>query len=295
MTHVPVLLDESLQFLKINPHGTYVDATLGQSGHAYAIAQQLSAQATLIGLDQDEQACQQAQLKLKDCSCSVRIFHQNFRNLSQIFEDLNLKQVHGILLDLGYSSFQLEDPEYGLSWKAEHAPLDMRLNRKENTLTAAKILNQFETQSLVSIFQNFGELRRTKTLVENIKNYRGEKKFETIADLKQVIQQTYRPIRSIQFESVYNQVFQALRIAVNQELENLNHFLETIPSYLAPEGCLAIISFHSLEDRLVKRAFNFYQRQGFEILTRKPITPTSTEIQNNSRSRSAKLRALKKI
>jgi 16S rRNA (cytosine1402-N4)-methyltransferase len=293
MPHIPVLLKETLEFLNIKSHGTYLDCTLGGCGHAQAIAAKLTDQGHLIGTDYDPAAVTAAQTTLKNFPCQKTLIRANFKNIAQQLPHQN--SLDGLIADLGYSSIQLADPAYGLSWKLDTAALDMRLSSDKNLHPAAQILNHCSEHQLIALFQNYGELRATKKFVKVLLDMRKKQKFQTMAQLKAAVQQTFQSIPGVRFEKMYNQVFQALRIEVNQELENLQALLTQIPSLLRTGGVAVILSFHSLEDRLVKQAFRSYEREQFKILTPKPLMASEEEQKTNSRSKSAKLRAIQKI
>lgn len=306
MKHIPVLLKETLQYLQIKPNGRYLDGTLGAGGHALEVAKLLSAEGFLTGIDQDPTLFEKVTEKLKNTAPQKKIINLRFDQIGQLKEP----PFDGILLDLGYSSDQLENPEYGLSWKLESA-LNMRLDKTEKKISAGDWLNQTSFEEMWKTFETEGELPRSKTLAQAIVDNRLQKPFQVNQDFLTVIQDVYRSDKSIKFQMIYNQVFQAIRIAVNHEKENLKKFLENYLNWLTPGGRLVIISFHSGEDRMVKEAFAreakdclcppFYpvckcgHLKQIKILTKKPIVASSEEIKVNSRSGSAKLRAIQKL
>jgi len=306
LKHIPVLLKETLEHLQIKPNGRYLDGTLGAGGHAFEIAQRLNDQGILIGIDQDPALLEQVSEKLKTTPPQKKLINLRFDQINQ----LNEAPFDGILLDLGYSSDQLENPEYGLSWKLESA-LEMRLDKTEKKMSAADWLNHTSFEEMWKAFEVEGELPRSKTLAQAIVDTRTKKPFRVNQDFLTVIQDVYRSDKSIKFQMIYNQIFQAIRIVVNHEKENLKRFLENYLNWLAPNGRLVIISFHSGEDRLVKEAFAreakdclcppFYpvckcgHKKQIKILTKKPVTASDSELKANSRSASAKLRAIQKL
>jgi len=307
LKHIPVLLKETLEYLQIKPNGCYLDGTLGAGGHALEVAKRLNKEGTLVGVDQDPALFEKVTEKLKDTPPQKKLMNLRFDQVDQLKEFLPFD---GILLDLGYSSDQLENPEYGLSWKLE-SPLDMRLDKTEKKMSAGNWLNHTGFEEMWKAFEVEGELPRSKTLAQAIVDIRAKKPFRVNQDFLTVIQDVYRSDKSIKFQMIYNQIFQAIRIVVNHEKDNLKKFLENYLNWLSPGGRLVIISFHSGEDRLVKEAFAkeakdclcppFYpvckcgHQKQIKILTKKPIVASSEEIKVNSRSASAKLRAIQKL
>lgn len=307
MKHIPVLLEETLEYLQIKPNGRYLDGTLGAGGHAFEIAKRLDKEGLLIGVDQDPALFEKITQKLQSTLPQKKLFNLRFDQIDQLKEFLPFD---GILLDLGYSSDQLENPVYGLSWKLE-SPLEMRLDKTQNHPSAADWLNRTPSEEMWKVFETEGELPRSKSLAEAIALGRKTKPFQNNQDLLGIIQNIYRSDKKIKFQAIYNQVFQAIRIVVNHEKDNLKKFLENYLNWLAPGGRLVIISFHSGEDRLVKEAFSteakdclcppFYpvckcgHQKQIKILTKKPVTASDAELKTNSRSASAKLRASEKL
>lgn len=278
--HAPVLPTETLELLA--PHGgeLFVDGTLGLGGHAKLILQKISPKGKLIGLDADERNLQLARENLADFP-NVELIHSNFRELDKI---VALNSLDGILLDLGVSSPHFDDPERGFSFK-KNGPLDLRFDQSQ-PLTAAIILNSFPEAQIADILRNFGEIGISRKIAHQICVARRHQKFQTTADL----------VALVEVKSLLPQIFQALRIAVNDELGALKNTLNSAPKLLKSGGRIAVISFHSLEDRLVKNFFREQKKAGMlEILTKKPIVPSLAEVQENPRSRSAKLRAALKI
>jgi len=294
--HTPVLLRESIDGLDIKADGVYVDVTFGGGGHSREIVKQLK-NGTLFGFDQDAEA---EKNKIND----ERFFFisQNFRYLKKFLKLNGVNSVDGILADLGVSSYQIDTAERGFSTRFE-GPLDMRMDRSLTT-TAATILNTYEEKELVRVFSNYGEVRNSKTLASAIVTERRVTKLRTIADLKNILERTAMG----NVNRYAAQVFQALRIEVNHEMEALQDFLKQSLEVLKPGGRLVVISYHSLEDRLVKdfmRSGNFTgevekdyfgnQAKYFRLITKKPIAAAEGEVSLNNRSRSARLRIAEKL
>ena len=290
--HQPVLLREMLELLAPAPGETFVDATLGSAGHALEIAKRLGRDGRLIGIDRDESFLEQARKKLENCECGKSIVPGNFENLRGILEKLNVDCVDGLLMDLGVSSMQLETGERGFSFLLD-GPLDMRMDM-EIGQPAGHYLKHLSEKSLTSILQTYGEERYARKIARAIVQARQRQPLATTSDLVNVILRA-APRRHGRIHPA-TRVFQALRILVNRELECLENALRDVEDALKPGARIAVISFHSLEDRIVKNAFRAKANAGvFEILTRKPVTASEEEMRDNPRSRSAKLRAAKRI
>lgn len=292
MYHNPVLLKQSVDALVINPDGIYVDCTFGGGGHSREILSRLSDKGKLFSFDQDLDA-------LKNAIDDPRftLVNQNFRFLENSMMAYGISQVDGILADLGVSSHQFDEVERGFSTRS-NAPLDMRMNVMQG-LDAKKIINDYEEEDLADIFYHYGELREARKLAREIVHHRKSKKIETTEDLKSLF--SYIP--AFKQNKFFAQVFQAIRIEVNQELEVLKEMLVQSYKILKPGGRLVVISYHSLEDRLVKRFLKNGMFEGepqrdvygnyakaFELLQTKAIIPDDNEIEENSRARSAKMR-----
>jgi 16S rRNA (cytosine1402-N4)-methyltransferase len=296
--HIPVLLAETIDCLHINPDGIYVDCTFGGGGHSKAILEKLSATGKLVAFDQDDDA-------RKNLPDDERIIFvpQNFRHLQRFLRLHHIAAVDGIMADLGVSSHQFNEADRGFSIRF-NAELDMRMDQRQ-PLTAFQVVNTYTEQQLHKIFEQYGEVTNSKTLAKTIVQIRSTASLKTIDGFKNAL----REIVKGNPNKYFAQVFQALRIEVNDELGALQEMLQQIPSLLKPGGRVAIITFHSLEDRLVK---NFFRRGSFDepeenpfintesvnelkIITKKPILPTDKEIKQNSRSRSSKLRVAEKI
>jgi len=298
-THVPVLLKEAIDFLAVRRGGTYIDATVGLGGHSYEIAKRLGAPGHLIGLDKDPAALEIAKGVLGRASLvvgqstdwpTIDLRHGSFADLANDQRPMTNDGVDGILADLGMSSLQLNDPARGFSFQAE-GPLDMRMDPQAE-LTAEQVVNHFDERELADVIYEFGEERRSRRIARAIVRSRP---IRTTADLAAVISAAARPMNRERIHPA-TRTFQALRIFVNHELDDLRALLEAAPQLLKPGGRLVIISFHSLEDRIVKDAMREGAKRGdYKLLTKKPLTPGEEEIDRNPRSRSAKLRAAEKI
>lgn len=302
-THIPVLYQESLDALNIQSDGVYVDGTLGGAGHAFGIASQLSSQGTLIGCDVDYDAITRAQEKLSQLSCKKHFVHNNFRNLAHILDQLGIIEIDGILLDLGWSSFQIADSERGLSFMND-GPLDMNLSKglEGDRLTAFEIVNYWSEETLADIFYGYGDEVKARVIAKHIVQARSEKEITTTHELADEVIKAIFPRRTAQSQPVRykihpaTKVFQALRIAVNDELETITETLHTAIQHLAPKGRLAVITFHSGEDRIVKHILKSYaDKKTIELVVKKPIVPSFEEIKENPRARSSKLRIVEKL
>jgi 16S rRNA (cytosine1402-N4)-methyltransferase len=293
--HIPVLLEEVLNCLNTAREGTYVDCTLGLAGHALEILKR-NPKASLIGFDIDENSLLIAKKRLRPYASRVQLYYSDFRYLPDL--KIDFASIRGIMLDLGISSFQLDSPERGFSFNSE-GPLDMRLDVRHK-ITASKILNQYSEPKLAHLFQEFGELKQAKKLAQQIATRRRVRKIETTTELRQLVEEVchWRPQKGKIHPAA--KVFQALRIEVNHELESLSGFLKRIVQLIPPQSRLAVLSFHSLEDRIIKHTFAELASPDnnhplLNILTKKPVTPSEEEVARNSRAHSAKLRAAEKI
>ncbi|OGD11333.1 MAG: 16S rRNA (cytosine(1402)-N(4))-methyltransferase [Candidatus Aminicenantes bacterium RBG_13_62_12] len=293
--HVPVLLNEVLEHLDSAREGTYIDGTIGLAGHAVEILKR-NPRAFLVGVDIDELALARVKETLEPYADRVRVYQADYRYIPQL--DLDFSNVRGLLLDLGLSSFQLDSPERGFSFNQE-GPLDMRMDLRNKT-TAFKIVDTYSEPKLAHLFQEYGELRQAKRLAREIVARRKIRKFETTSDLRVLIERVCHWVPQKGKVHPAAKVFQALRIEVNHELQGLAEFLETMAGIVPAGARFVVISFHSLEDRIVKHTFA--RLSGGEekpavlrLVTRKPVTPTEAEMAANSRSKPAKLRAAEKI
>ena len=301
--HIPVLLNECIEGLNINPDGIYVDGTLGGAGHSSQIIKKLSSKGMLIGIDRDEEALKAAKEKLKDYN-NVKYVHGNHDDIKQILSELNIDKVDGILLDLGVSSYQLDEKNRGFSYMAD-AQLDMRMDKTSN-LTAKEVVNNYSESELARIISEYGEEKFAKKIANNICKLRKEKEIETTKELSDIIEKTIP--KALQKDGhPAKRTFQAIRIEVNNEIEPLYRTILDCIDVLKPKGRLCTITFHSLEDRAVKNAYADakgkctcpycvcgYKTLG-NIINKKPIVANEEETKENSRSKSAKLRIFEKI
>jgi 16S rRNA (cytosine1402-N4)-methyltransferase len=292
--HIPVLVEEVMNLLRCEAHKTYVDATLGGGGHALEILKRTSPDGIVIGIDWDEEAIAEAKGALVPFGDRIKIFRENFVRLPDLLQALNISEVDGILLDLGLSSLQLEKKERGFSLKGE-GPLDMRMDQRINR-TAADLLDGLSFQELESTLREFGEERWAKRIAKAILQEREKKPVGTTQELRQIVHRAIpRRFYSRKIDPA-TRTFQAFRIRVNEELENLRRILETGWRFLKRGGRICVISFHSLEDRMVKETFRRLDRDGvIRGITKKPITTSEEEKQRNPRSRSAKLRCAERV
>ena len=302
--HRSVLLEETVNGLNIRPDGIYVDGTLGGGGHAYEICRRLGDKGSIVGIDQDEAAIEAAGIRLKDFGEKVMIVRSNYCEMKSVLQGLGIDKVDGIVLDLGVSSYQLDTAERGFSYR-EDAPLDMRMDRRQ-TMTARDIVNDYSEKDLYRVIRDYGEDRFAKNIAKHIVIEREKRSIETTGQLTEIIRGAI-PMK-FQKKSGHpaKRTFQAIRIELNRELDVLKNSLDDMIDLLNPGGRLCIITFHSLEDRIVKSAFKKNEdpctcpkdfpvcvcgkvSKG-SILTRKPILPSQEEMEENSRSKSAKLR-----
>lgn len=288
MKHIPVMLLETLRFFSETKIKCFFDGTLGAGGHAKALLESHSEIEAYIACDKDEKALSIAAEVLKPWREKVFLFKSSFVKINELLKNCNVKCVNGALFDLGLSSMQLADAERGFSFNAS-APLDMRMNREEG-VSAKEVVNRFSEQQLAEIFWAGGEERRSKIAAKAIVEGRRKKRIETTSDLLEVLAPVIKRRGKIHGATL---IFQALRIFVNHEFEELQELLKEAP-YLCKRGRMVVISFHSLEDRIVKNAFRDLSKkgEGYYLITKKPLTPTREEIKNNIRSRSAKMRVL---
>ncbi len=307
--HVPVLLKEAIRYLNCRPGKIYVDGTLGGCGHALKILNQTEPGGLLIGLDLDGDAIDNARKTLSDFGSRVKLFRHNFASLPAILSQTDIPAVDGILLDLGMSLYQLQKSGRGFSFMRDE-PLDMRMNEYE-TITAAELVNRLSKEELTKLLWNYGEERWSRKIARAITEYRRKKMIHSTCELADIVRsavpKTGRPHRI----DPATQTFQALRIAVNRELKSLGDLLESAPSLLNRGGRLVVISFHSLEDRLVKNRLKDSQKgcscppdfphcicgkePTIKILTPKPVRPSQGEIAENPKARSARLRAAERL
>ncbi len=306
--HYSVMLGECIEALNIKPDGVYVDGTLGLGGHSYEIARRLDT-GRLISIDRDQKAIERASLRLEPYMDKTTLVHGNFSQLGEILDRLNIEKVNGMLFDLGVSSPQLDESERGFSYMSD-APLDMRMDQGSG-LSAKDIVNTWPKERIKRILYDFGEERYAPRIAESIERARAEKPIETTLELVDIIKRAMPAAALREKQHPAKRSFQAIRIAVNDELESLSEVLETAVGRLEKGGRLCVLSFHSLEDRIVKNAIASREngctcprdfplcRCGFErtmkSISRKPILPDVKEIDENPRSRSAKLRVAERV
>ncbi len=307
--HKPILLQECLDFLNIKPDGIYVDGTLGGGGHAWHIASRLTKGGRLIGIDQDADAVFAAGMRLQEFSDRVCIVRSNYREIQQILLGFGIKKVDGILLDLGVSSYQLDASERGFTYREKSAPLDMRMDQRQ-TKTAKEIVNQYSEFDLYRIIRDYGEDPFAKNIAKHIAAERQKKQIETAGELTEIIRHAIpQKVRANKGHPA-KQTFQAIRIECNRELEVLKDSLDQMAELLNQKGRFCIITFHSLEDRIVKTGFRNFEnpcicppdfpicvcgrKSKGKVITKKPILPSKQEQEENPRSKSAKLRVFER-
>ncbi|HHV18473.1 MAG TPA: 16S rRNA (cytosine(1402)-N(4))-methyltransferase RsmH [Thermoanaerobacterales bacterium] len=307
--HVPILLHKSIQILKPKPGGVYVDATLGGGGHFQELLKQAEYHGTFIGIDQDETAIINAKRNISQFSCDIRLVHDNFSNIKKIIKENNLDKVDGILFDLGVSSHQLDEGARGFSYMQD-APLDMRMDRRK-TLNAKDVINNASKDELTQIIRKYGEESWAGRIADFICEIRRRKEITTTGELVKIIKAAIPARARRRGGHPARKTFQALRIYVNNELEILTSSIKDAVEMLKPAGRICVITFHSLEDRIVKDTFRFLasdcicpkealictcnHTKTLKILTSKPIYPSQKEIETNPRARSAKLRAAQRL
>ena len=283
-THIPVMPKEVLSHLNVQKDGVYVDGTIGLGGHSQLILSQLSAKGHLVGVDRDAEALEICKKRLSPYHSSLSLFNKSYDQINSILDSLEIQKVHGILLDLGLSSFQLDSKDRGFSYKT-NCELDMRFDRSQKK-SAFNIVNNMPEKMLADLIYYNSEEKRSRAIARKIISMRPINK---VFDLVEAIKKSTPPFKR---DKTISRVFQAVRISVNNELEKLDQFLSTFYPRLLNGGRIVIISFHSLEDRKVKHAFKLLKSENkVQILTKKPLIPTEIEKVDNSRSRSAKLRA----
>ena len=304
--HYSVLLNETIENLNIKPDGIYVDGTLGGGGHAYQVASRLSEKGRLIGIDQDADAIAAAGERLKEFGDKITIIRSNYANMKEELHRIGVEKVDGIVLDLGVSSFQLDTPERGFTYRDENAPLDMRMDDRQS-LTAKDIVNGYSEMDLYRIIRDYGEDKFAKNIVQE----RAKKPIETTGELTEIIRASIPMKVQVTGGHPAKRTFQAIRIELNKELEVLQDNLDDMIDLLNPGGRICIITFHSLEDRIVKTNFKRNEnpctcpsdfpvcvcgkKSKGKVVTRKPILPSEEELEVNSRSKSAKLRVFERV
>ncbi|MBD30945.1 MAG: 16S rRNA (cytosine(1402)-N(4))-methyltransferase [Candidatus Marinimicrobia bacterium] len=286
--HIPVMSTQVLEYLNIQPDGFYIDGTIGAGGHATQILSKLSSEGKLIGIDRDAEVLEICYQRFRTSSDQISLHHSSYHNLPKIMGINGLSKVNGILLDLGLSSLQINSENRGFSFQS-NAPADMRFDQTKGQ-TAEELIRKSSEQELADIIFLFGEERKSKRISNSIKKI---KNLSTTMDLKEAIRKSTPPHHR---NKTHARVFQAIRIAVNNEIDKLKSFLKIFLDYLEIGGRLVVISYHSIEDRIVKHSFRQLKNESkIELLTRKPLTPSIDEIKLNKRSRSAKMRALEKV
>ena len=308
--HYSVLLYETFEILILKPDGFYVDGTLGGGGHAYQVASRLSEKGRLIGIDQDADAIAAAGERLKEFGDKITIIRSNYANMKEELHRIGVEKVDGIVLDLGVSSFQLDTPERGFTYRDENAPLDMRMDDRQS-LTAKDIVNGYSEMDLYRIIRDYGEDKFAKNIAKHIVQERAEKPIETTGELTEIIRASIPMKVQVTGGHPAKRTFQAIRIELNKELEVLQNNLDDMIDLLNPGGRICIITFHSLEDRIVKTNFKRNEnpctcpsdfpvcvcgkKSKGKVVTRKPILPSEEELEVNSRSKSAKLRVFERV
>lgn len=306
--HTSVLLEETIDNLQIKPEGIYVDGTLGGGGHSFHIASKLSGAGRLIGIDQDEAAIDAAGIRLEPYEERITLIRDNYRNAGQVLKKLGIEKIDGIVLDLGVSSFQLDNAQRGFSYRYDTA-LDMRMDLRQS-LTAADIINQYTETELYHVIRDYGEEQFAKNIAKHIVNTRKDKPIETTGELNEIIKAAIPARMRAVGGHPSKRTFQAIRIECNRELEVLKDSLDGFIDILNPGGRICIITFHSLEDRIVKAAFRRNetpctcppdfpmcvcgQVSKGKVITRKPVLPSKEEAETNKRSKSAKLRVFER-
>ncbi len=307
--HISVLLEETIDSLAVKPEGVYVDGTLGGGGHALEIAKRLGKNGRLIGIDQDADAIRAASERLSQYSDKVTIIRNNYSNMKQVLKELGIDKVDGIILDLGVSSFQLDTPQRGFTYREENAPLDMRMDDRQS-LTAREIVNGYSEMELFRIIRDYGEDRFAKNIAKHIVSAREKKPIETTGELNEIIRGAIPKKVQITGGHPSKRTYQAIRIELNHELDVLQDNLDTMIDLLNDKGRICIITFHSLEDRIVKANFRRNENpctcprefpicvcgkkpKGFTV-SKKPVLPSEEELRRNPRSKSAKLRIFEK-
>ncbi len=307
--HQSVLLYETVDSLNVKPDGIYVDGTLGGGGHALEVCRRLGEAGRLIGIDQDADAIKAASARLEKFKDRVTIVRSNYAEIDKVFRDLKIEKADGIYLDLGVSSYQLDTPDRGFTYREEDAPLDMRMDQRKEK-TAADIINTYSEQELYRIIRDYGEDRFAKNIAKHIVRARQEKAITTTGQLNEIIRAAIPAKVRATGGHPSKRTYQAIRIELNEELEVLNKAMDAMIDRLNPGGRLSIITFHSLEDRMVKTRFKTNEnpcicppdfpvcmckrKSKGRVITRKPVLPSKEELEHNPRSKSAKLRVFER-
>lgn len=307
--HKSVLLKETVEYLNVKPDGVYVDGTLGGGGHAYEVCKRLSSKGKFIGIDQDEDAIKAANRRLLEFEDNIQIVRSNYYQMREIVMEYGICQVDGIVLDLGVSSYQLDAPDRGFTYRVVDAPLDMRMDSRQK-FTAKDLVNTYSEMDLYRVIRDYGEEKFAKNIAKHIAAARAKKEIETTGELTEIIKAAIPAKIRMNGGHPAKRTFQAIRIELNRELEVLQNSLDDMIDLLGPGGRICIITFHSLEDRIVKNIFKKSENPctcpgDFPVcvcgrkplgkaVTRKPVLPSEEEIAYNSRAKSAKLRVFEK-
>ncbi|MCI9446993.1 MAG: 16S rRNA (cytosine(1402)-N(4))-methyltransferase RsmH [Lachnospiraceae bacterium] len=308
--HKSVLLRETIEYLNVRPDGVYVDGTLGGGGHAYEVCRRLSGRGRLIGIDQDEDAIKAAARRLSEFEDKIQIIRSNYCKMQDVLAEIGVSGADGIVLDLGVSSYQLDDPARGFTYREDNAPLDMRMDKRQH-LTAKELINTYSEQELYHIIRDYGEDKFAKNIAKHIVMAREEREIETTGELTEIIKAAIPAKVRMNGGHPAKRTFQAIRIALNRELEVLRESLEDMIRMLNPGGRICVITFHSLEDRIVKNIFKKSENpctcpRDFpvcvcgkqplgKVMTKRPVIPSEEEIEYNPRSKSAKLRVFERM
>jgi 16S rRNA (cytosine1402-N4)-methyltransferase len=307
--HIPIMLNECLDGLNIKPNGIYVDGTIGGAGHSNEILKRLDSDGLLIGIDKDVDAIKASTERLSKISNNFKIVKDDFKDFDNILSSLNIDKVDGVLLDLGVSSYQLDNAERGFSYR-EDAKLDMRMDKSQK-LSAYEVVNYYNYEELSNVIYKYGEERFSRQIASKIVKLREEKPIETTLELANIVESCYPKKLLFKGGSVAKKTFQAIRIEVNGELTKLDEVLHSMVNHLNKGGRICVITFHSLEDRIVKDAFKemstdcicppsaiicvCHHKASIKLINRKPLVPSEEEQKINSRSTSAKLRIIEKL
>lgn len=306
--HIPVMLGECIDGLDIKPDGVYLDCTLGGGGHSEKIVSQLQG-GKLIAVDKDIEAIKSSQARLSEYKDKIIYIHDDFKNVISNLDEMGVEKLDGVLIDLGVSSYQLDNAERGFSYNAD-APLDMRMDQGQY-LSAKQVVNEYSQEKLADIIWQYGEDKLSRAIAKGIVEYRNKKEIETTGELAKIVEQAYPAKLRWKFGNPCKRTFQAIRIEVNGELKDLGEVIEDLSIRLKTGGRICIITFHSLEDRIVKRAFvqlnkecvcpphqpicTCGKRREIEIVTKKPLVASDRELEENSRSSCAKLRIATRV
>ncbi|MDE6884204.1 MAG: 16S rRNA (cytosine(1402)-N(4))-methyltransferase RsmH [Clostridia bacterium] len=306
--HIPVMLGECIDGLDIKPDGVYLDCTLGGGGHSEKIVSQLQG-GKLIAVDKDIEAIKSSQARLSEYKDKIIYIHDDFKNVILHLDEMGVEKLDGVLIDLGVSSYQLDNAERGFSYNAD-APLDMRMDQGQY-LSAKQVVNEYSQEKLADIIWQYGEDKLSRAIAKGIVEYRNKKEIETTGELAKIVEQAYPAKLRWKFGNPCKRTFQAIRIEVNGELKDLGEVIEDLSIRLKTGGRICIITFHSLEDRIVKRAFvqlnkecvcpphqpicTCGKRREIEIVTKKPLVASDRELEENSRSSCAKLRIATRV